>query len=322
MEKTELLIDQSHAIHSQIQKTVTAAFHWIVKNKPFFSFFSTESLTHLHIKATTELGLLCALGLRYNIVGTEKAFQTCAKELLLQLEDPCCTSLLIESQPLVMGYALFEELSQLLGIPNQDRLKLIQKMIEMRYVLGIERVPFRKYDLAYSLGRIGVDTGWDMQRLYRQTVLSKGIFLPMLTIDDTYAVTHTVFYLTDMGHGWPSWISEEEKDRLRAYNRQLTRLYLRIPNDDILGELLVCQHQMEDPINEDSLRAWKRIIENQDSSGYIAGPGDWAQHLATKQEDEKAYYIWSNNYHTTLVVVIAGLLWLREFNLSADFSWS
>lgn len=110
------------------------------------------------------------------------------------------------------------------------------------YFMGMERMPYRDMDLAYSLWRLGyVNAGDRMDEMFANTAFGRGQSLPKYSVDDIYSLTHAIFYLTDVGFKpLTDTLDDETVSRLRRDLIGLTAIMLRGDNCDILGELMLC----------------------------------------------------------------------------------
>jgi hypothetical protein len=102
-----------------------------------------------------------------------------------------------------------------------------------------EQLPYRTLDLQYFLwksGLIRTQPAW--QALYKQTTLGKATSSIYLSEDDAYSITHTIFYVTDLGNQDFAAIA---KDRVRVISilESLLFHFNRTSNWDLTGELLI-----------------------------------------------------------------------------------
>ena len=71
-----------------------------------------------------------------------------------------------------------------------------------RLDLKIVRMPFRYMDNKYSLNRVGIqDNLPSFDELFKKTVLGKKLSPFYYSESSMYSITHTIFYITDMGRG-------------------------------------------------------------------------------------------------------------------------
>jgi hypothetical protein len=102
-----------------------------------------------------------------------------------------------------------------------------------------ELVPYRILEREHALWRSGVlgrEPAW--KRLAAATVLLRTRSLLSLDDEGAYAITHTLFYLTDFGHR-AAPLSPTEMRRAVDFVEGLLLHYWRVGNWDLVGERLI-----------------------------------------------------------------------------------
>ena len=169
-----------------------------------------------------------------------------------------------------------------------------------------ERVPYRLLDVAYSLEAVGVTHHFgSLTSLYEETVLSKGLPIFYFSPAAMYSVTHTLFYLTDMGRKpkLPQSIPD-----LCFLLRSLLGDRLLEKDFDILSELILDIYflGLEDNFTALFDLAFAEMVKFQQEDGSFPPP------LPSKARDPKGRF--RDHYHTTLVC-LGALVWKQELNL-------
>jgi hypothetical protein len=189
---------------------------------------------------------------------------------------------------------------------NLINLNKLQLIINTNADVMPERPPFRKIDIKYSIELIGLKSNFpDMESLYNQTILAKDFNFLYLSDNVSYSITHTIFYVTDMGRKVPDYINVSKVKELIF---KLSNYYLLIKNYDILSELLLSLIFIEASFNESEKETVKNlfyaIYQAQESNGMIPAP------IEIKSKDSiKRFY---NYYHTTMVVLGASYGFLSK----------
>ncbi len=116
-----------------------------------------------------------------------------------------------------------------------------ENLLVTGYFNGMDRVPYRDMDLAYSLWRIGLEASPDvMEPMFAATAFGRKQHLARYSIDDIYSLTHALFYLTDIGQRpLDETLDPSLAGRLRRELVALTAIMIRADNVDVLGELLL-----------------------------------------------------------------------------------
>ena len=73
--------------------------------------------------------------------------------------------------------------------------------------------------------------------LYNNTILAKAPNLFYLSNDLAYSITHTLFYITDMGR---KKLSKEQQNTYQILLKKLITFYILEGNMDLLSECIIC----------------------------------------------------------------------------------
>lgn len=180
--------------------------------------------------------------------------------------------------------------------------QIIKKLIKWGYFQSKELLPFRDLEIDYTLWKSGLITCEpDWEKWYKTTVLANFKHPLFFNKESAYAITHTIFYLTDFGNKLMP-ISHKEHKRVTEVVEYLLFHYWRIGNWDLTGELLISLNYLgkaESIIYKEAARVFRL---NWNNTGYFP-PNKEYQNLSTKENYEKDL-IFKRCYHTTLVAVL------------------
>jgi hypothetical protein len=162
-----------------------------------------------------------------------------------------------------------------------------------------ERLPFRTLDLLHGLYAV---TG-DEQYLRRAVdIAGYGCLGPVayphdVDVHDEYAVTHTIFYVTDFGRrDWPPSLAS--KQQVSAILDILSARAERENNLDLIGEYVLGRQMLD--LREGRYFAEIDFLSRSSGKGYWSGPADLAEALKDVTCGEERSFF--EHYHTTIVV--------------------
>ena len=126
--------------------------------------------------------------------------------------------------------------------PHPFEVAHLDHLYRSGYFHGMDRLPYRDMDLDYCMSRIGHPVAAQgLAGAFADTAFGKRKNLSRYSIDDIYSLTHSIFYLTDLGFRRPDALLERETvARMRRTLIGLTGIMIRSDNRDVLGELLLC----------------------------------------------------------------------------------
>lgn len=214
-------------------------------------------------------------------------------------------------------FALRDEFDALCGRAPRDGLLERFRQTGLPELVRVSRTPYRAMDLAYSVARAGLH--FDPRSLLPdlpRTVLGAARPLPHCTDSDLYSVTHTLFYLADLGEAdlaacWPDVAG------LRALLRGALGLTLREGNADLSGELLMCLAFLKDTDSPAVRYAWSRLAALQLPCGAVPAPS-YRAGRDDSAGSEAGHYRFTQCYHTTLVMLGAAMPTLAPAPVSLE----
>ena len=193
---------------------------------------------------------------------------------------------------------------------NHYRLPVSREQIQ-RLVAGGDRTSivarplYRVMELRYFLdiGRFRHDLpSWGS--LFRTGSSFAFLDLPGVEPLDIYAVTHTIFYLTDFGRHIPRFIPPDTLSRL---NNSLQDLIIRMIHQhhwDLLAELLLAVHCISSNLTQVLGAGWRELAQAQDKSGAInEGPSASASYFGSELGEG-----FLPLYHRSLTAAMAAFL--------------
>lgn len=171
------------------------------------------------------------------------------------------------------------------------------------------RIPFRVMDLHYALDRAaGQFRPEAYLPLYKRTVLARGRGLTRCNTNDLYSITHTLFYLADLGQSPVAPLLGTDAGRVHELLRHALAMMLRQKNLDLAGEFIMCLSFFGETDSPLLRLAWAELAAQQLPDGAMPSPTFSAARQAELAGDAAARYEFTQCYHTTLVMLGAATL--------------
>lgn len=191
-----------------------------------------------------------------------------------------------------------------LSHPTNDENEAIDVINLIKYNLLSckERLPFREIDLLHISYKITQDASF----MKEASIIAKfgcvGRFknTSSFSASDEYALTHTVFYMTDFGRmEWNETILPQKK--LCTLINTLCDQAKNKNDIDIFGEYVLCKQYLHFPIAEIETDLHELLdIQNKDA-GYWQGPTE-LEKILLKEGFESKSVCFFENYHTSIIV--------------------
>lgn len=180
---------------------------------------------------------------------------------------------------------------------------------------GMDRLPYRQMDFAYSLGLVGIkDYEQKIPTWFANTACGRGQHPARYSIGDLYSLTHAIFYLTDVGLEPTAAILDEETNlQMRRQLVSLTGMMVRGDNVDVLGELLLCCLMCGLDLRGRDGLIFRWALQSLEKCYCSDGSLPPTRALVRKAKEGKATF--AELYHTTLVSVLLNA-YLTKANLS------
>lgn len=310
-----------------IEKKVFEATNWIKEYSLFFNPLTKTGKDRLFVnKMFAELQLTLMIAYRNRDI-LPKSINKIFEELLLFsgniITSPCYYES-IQYKPndfrAIGGSIIF--FLESTGEPKLET--LINQTYNTALNITPEVIPYRKMDLEYCLflasryidrSKCGIER---LQKLAESSILSSNFDLVNFTVYEEYALTHALFYLSDLGN-LP--ISKRNIESITSALLTLTCKNILKNDMDLLGEYLINLSNLK---IDHSIRnlGYKILLENQQKDGCFLAPirkeVKTAYKPIDKDLDSKGYV--RLNYHTTLVAIMALIYEIK--NQHADKRYS
>ena len=293
-------------IDSDIQRLSQTIFEkskkWIENNLNFFD------ITVKRKTATDDLQFKAFIELLFmnDMFYPKRLFDSSVEEKICKLEEKVLNkvsfsgyffhdpTLISGSQETIIFNNHYNLTSQ--AIENDKR--HFQSLVKAKFDLLAQRTPYRLLDSSYSMLKSKINTNLKSRDFYYNlTVLSNEDFNYLYLSDSSaYSVTHSLFYVTDMGREHPKYV---DYDFVEKKLLNMIIFYICKNNMDIMGESLLSLFFIKPQDMEKNkniiLAALKSIELNQNKKGYIYSP----RHLNDKKLSKEEQFF--ENYHTTMV---------------------
>lgn len=182
-------------------------------------------------------------------------------------------------------------------------------------LFAAEVVPHRVLDREYFLWKSGLlrcEPDW--LKLYATTALAAAPDALHVDKEAAYAITHTLYYLSDLGRR-PLPFDKAEAERVTRILDCLMVHYWRLRHWDLLGELLANRVLMSGRESRLATGASAALLNAWRPDGCIPGEGLEIKGLDKSLPSERESIIFRGCYHTTLVGVIYCVSALENWSL-------
>lgn len=273
--------------------------HPYVRNSPLFD-----------IKPFSELVFLCNYLLRDATWRSDARVKEMARFSQTALSADEISGLAHHDPGGIIMLAYVAQLERLTGRSTHPEADHVQGQLRRMVASGMPdllhraRVPFRVLDLRYSLDVAGIESYLpSLSALYSQTAAAKAPNLVYLSEADMYSITHTIFYLTDMGHRSSDDVAPTSNHHLCRLVRHLLGIVVRQRNFDLAAEFLMCHHFLRMSLSTVSLAAWQILLSAQHADGAFPSPTFDPVEIGDLPPQKQEAYGFLHRYHTTLVCV-------------------
>ncbi|WP_416979410.1 DUF6895 family protein [Streptomyces sp. T028] len=232
-------------------------------------------------------------------------------EILEQVEDvarqPSYREMVARDETALLLYAGTYAALRLCGREDPEFRRVVQQASGGGYAAAFERVPYRQLDLLHTLYLCGIEHDLSaMDTVLPFSILCRRPNVLKLADRDVYAITHTLFYVTDFGRREPVWPRGYSPGEAVELLEALLVLAEARTNADLVGELLCCLYCLGVTDSEAAHRAWEFLESVQEDNGRVNGP-EGILHPGL-DSDNADFRHWAEGYHTTIVAALAGLL--------------
>jgi len=180
----------------------------------------------------------------------------------------------------------------------------LRRISDRGFLFSAELVPHRLLDREYFLWKSGLSHGEpDWRGLYANTILALAPDDLHLDCDAAYAITHTLFYLSDWGRRPPP-LDGAEAERVTRIVDCLVVHHWRLRHWDLLGELLTNRVAMRARRSQLVAAASAAFLNAWRPDGSILGAGLDIVGLEQAPPGEREAMVFRECYHSTLVGVL------------------
>ncbi len=200
---------------------------------------------------------------------------------------------------LALDYAHAHICFNYLGYPNKQFDQALEEALASESAKGIERTPYRMLERAWLLGLWKKYPQDDkLQFWIPLSVLNHPVDIFSESSDGVYALTHAIMY-TAFGE---KDIRGVDTHRLLKIVEALLVRYMDGQDYDISGELLMAWPLFGLPLSPIASFALNCILNIESRVGFLPAPGLDANYMEGMDQKERRTYIYSINYHTSLVM--------------------
>ncbi|WP_329234977.1 hypothetical protein OHB07_31095 [Streptomyces sp. NBC_00111] len=187
------------------------------------------------------------------------------------------------------------------GYRHEELDRLLAHRSRMRSAGSVEVLPNRRLAVANAARVVGLDHTEDMNALAAATWLGARPEPWAINWITAYAMTHTVFHLTDWG-GNPGGLPPELADYVRTWLPVWIDVWREVGQWDLVTELLVVGASIEDPYcrPED----WEAVAALQHEDGLVPRDSD--------PVDDDPQQRFTDHQHTVVVAAVAGSIALAR----------
>lgn len=285
------------------------ALTWVYDNRKYFDPLSDDTDTHIK-KMFAELQLALILGKRNQ--------QFLASNTICILDKLIDFSTNIIENPSYYNQILLNlKLFRVSAAPviyyltlksNPILEEIIRNSYKKAYDITPELLPYRLLDVEHMISLTKRYTGVNIREK-----ICKDVFKTILTsnydilywgINEEYALTHSIFYATDFGK---YKLPQKLKQKISRNIRVLAANKLVVNDFDLLGEYIINMCNLN-IFKDFRNKAYDILMHQQNDDGYIIAPFRKNNDKLDENTSNcklRNRNIVRNNYHTTLVAVMA-----------------
>ncbi|NUF24867.1 DUF6895 family protein [Bombilactobacillus mellis] len=281
--------------YNLIDQISSQSLKWIKANLLFFDVDRNEiESDDTKLKAFIELAYM--LNMFYSNFKNSYYIKNIVDFILNKIEQhDFCAQILFDIDGLA-GLAVLEEFELKYGKSKYNY--ELNKIVNSKIDIQLARAPFRMMDIKYSLEKAHIHSSLpDYQTLFKNTALGKEVDVSSISSMGAYSITHTIFYLTDMGRRKPPINYDYES--LKKLLFSLIEFYSLKQDMDILSELIICinfLHYKLNPFMENYINYCFKLLKRKQHRNGSVPPFIYKRSHSPKQE-------FINCYHTTLVTL-------------------
>jgi hypothetical protein len=307
----------------RIASSTSLAIGWVSRHLDRFSPFDEHNIyCPPRTKPFIELAIMLGVHVAATGDATSPFVRNAAQLLQSVSRRPDFTHWMVRLPAEFVNYAeLCAAINELGGDARELRQQL-QQAVDMGVLAQIERLPHRQVELRAALDWAGIRHSLPpVEDLCVETILGQPLSAPLLSDYAIYAITHVIIFACRFGllqGALPGWLRSAT---IRALLSDLIVVTSQERNWDLLGELLLCWESIGFPQNSLSVAGWESFLEVFRGDGAVppSGAGD-QQELSPDTEglNTAESSDFDRVYHTTLVAVLAGTVFLGRSRSGAS----
>ncbi|HSG40652.1 MAG TPA: hypothetical protein VLE27_13510, partial [Thermoanaerobaculia bacterium] len=312
---------EASGLDKEVRALIDGALRWVMENlEEFDPFLGGRPFEMRHGQKVAELATMAHAYVK--LTGdAENPDMERIFELLVSVRQSreLGDRLLRAPGELVLYFILYVVLRSR-GHDDPAQRELLQRALDAGFLEHSERVDHRRMDVSLHLEWGGFDHSWpSLEEVYESSILRQDPSPLHLDENAVYAVTHIVMFL----YGFGLREADVPHARSAAARRTLSELLVAACQEhhwDLLGELLLCLECAGFPPSPLFERGWRAFLAVQNENGAIPGPesalaagssGGRPLHADSAAPDPQPDFF-AHHYHTTLVGILAGSLYLHR----------
>jgi hypothetical protein len=300
-----------------VASSTSLAVGWVSRHLHRFSAFD-EHDTYCPPRTKPFIELAIMLGVHAAATGDETSpLVRNAMQLLQSVSRrPDFTHWIVRLPAEFVNYAELCAAINELGGDERELRQHLQQAVDMGVLAQIERLPHRQVELRAALDWAGIKHSLPpVEDLCAETILGQPLSAPLLSDYAIYAITHVIIFACRFGllrDALPGWMRSAT---IKTLLSDLIVVTSQERNWDLLGELLLCWESIGFPRNRLSVAGWESFLDVFRPDGAVppSGPGhdeELSQHIEEQNTGETSDF--DRVYHTTLVAVLAGTVFLSR----------
>ena len=300
---------------SELEKISCKHLDWLNKNISHFSIWCKNDLQHHHIKRLSELLFTCIYIEQWEkdlpFLASIKHSDLWKEFAVNMIEREDYFNIVHNQSANAFTYFIPYLCLRTMGYRSDDWEDLLTYNIQSSIIPTPEVSPYRILEQWHLLWRAGVlqnEPNWE--NLTTPTLLAQHWNAAWIDIDGAYAITHTIFYLTDMGN-WGLQYNEKKK-QIKSLIESLLVRYLRKQHWDLVGELLLNLDVIQAGDSAIQANAEHIFYRNMRDDGAIPADDIGAQEMQNCPEEEMDKVFFRVCYHSTLVSLLRSFTRLRR----------
>lgn len=205
------MVDNNN-VHTIASEIFNDAMKWLENNLNYFDLTIKRDTPSddLQFKAFIELLFM------FNMFYPQKLFSNKINNKILDLEKKVTgtvsfSSYFFHDPTLISGIQEIIHFNNNHGFVQENELQHFKGMINAKLDILAQRTPYRLLDATYSMYKANVKSNLKSRKYYYGlTVLPQKNFNYLFLSDSSaYSITHSIFYITDMGREKPKYLNYE-----------------------------------------------------------------------------------------------------------------